>query len=89
MPVLGLIVKFDSSNPTDELSRAGLDKSSPCNKMTILTILPGTQKFKKKIRILKNQKPVEYMGILRYIIGMINTTFFPVRFDVAETGGPH
>ncbi|UCH95220.1 MAG: hypothetical protein JSV88_33940 [Candidatus Aminicenantes bacterium] len=34
----------------------------------------------------KNQEPVEYPGILSYIIGMMNKTFFPVRFDAAETG---
>jgi len=43
----------------------------------------------KKIRIKKNQKRVEYPVFLSYIIGMINTTFFPIRFDNAETGRLH
>jgi hypothetical protein len=37
----------------------------------------------------KKQKPVKYPGILSYIIGMMNTTFFPIRFDAVESGRPH
>jgi hypothetical protein len=36
----------------------------------------------------KNQKPVEYPGLLSYIIGMMNTTFFLILFDTAESGRP-
>jgi hypothetical protein len=48
--------------------------------------VPGVGGKKVRVKILKNQKPVEYSDLLSYIIGMINTTFFPIRFDVVETG---
>ena len=34
----------------------------------------------------KNQKTVEYPGLLSYIIGMINTTCFPIRVDAFKNG---
>jgi hypothetical protein len=42
----------------------------------------------KKVKNIKNRKPVEYSDLLSYIIDMINATFFLVLFNTAETGRP-
>jgi len=34
----------------------------------------------------KNQKPVEYPGLLSYIIAMMHTRFFLILFNAVETG---
>jgi hypothetical protein len=41
----------------------------------------------KKDKNIKNQKPVEYPGLLSYIIGMMNTTFSLFYSILLKPGG--